>query len=349
MPEDPALPGGNPPVTPAPPGPPPLPKLPHAHQLTGFPTVAVILLHYLTCGVFSIVWLNVMHGRLPKVRSDDPSAGQAVGFCFIPFFNLYWFFFTFRRLCVRVDEQRELYGLPPSNLRGLATATCVFGVIPYINALVAYTILMPIYAALMQSSVNQLADRSVTTTPRATLAPQPAGSGMPGWAIALICIFPAFFMIAILSAMLLPALAAAKRKAQMINSVNNLKQVGLAMRIWESEHNGQFPFHVSQAQGGALESCQQDANGFELNPAPVFMVMSNELSTTRILVCPNDPTKHAAADFASLTAANISYELRTGPDVKENDPQAVLAVDPFNGEVLYADGSVQRDLRYRRR
>lgn len=62
------------------------------HQLTQFSVLAVLLLHFLTCGVFSFIWLNLMHGRLPKVRKDDPSAAMAIGFCFIPFYNLYWIF-----------------------------------------------------------------------------------------------------------------------------------------------------------------------------------------------------------------------------------------------------------------
>ena len=86
------------------------------HSLATFPVVAIILLHYMTCGIFSLVWLNLMHGKLPRVRSDDPSAGKAIGFCFIPFYNLYWIFFTYRRLCLRIDEQQNLNGVEPNAL-----------------------------------------------------------------------------------------------------------------------------------------------------------------------------------------------------------------------------------------
>jgi hypothetical protein len=319
-------------------------------QLTTFPVVAIILLHYCTCGIFPLVWLNLVHGRLPRVRPDDPSAGKAVGFCFIPFFNLYWIFFTYRRLCLRVDKQRELYGLPPSKLRGLATTACIFQVIPYINVLLGFTIIMPIYIGMMQSSINQLARQSETTVPRGTLPAQPAAPALPGWAVALIicgCILPLIAIVAILAAMLLPALAAAKHKAQQINSINNLKQIGLAFRIWEGDHNNQFPFNVSQAQGGTMELSQPGSNGYEQNPAPVFMVMSNVLGTTRILICPNDPAKHVATNFASLTADNISYELRTGTNLNDSHPQEILAVDPFNGLVLQCDGSVQVNRAYK--
>jgi hypothetical protein len=327
--------------------PPPVPPHGHAHQLTSFPVVALILLHYLTCGVFSWIWLNLMHGKLPRVRSDDPSAGRAIGFCFIPFFNLYWIFFTLRRLCLRVDEQRELYGLPPSNLRGMATTACIFQVIPYVNALFGYTVVTPIYIGLMQSSINQLVKKSATTAPRATLPIKGEASGMPVWGIVLVCVLPVF-LIAFLAAMLLPALAAAKRKAQEITSINNMKQIGLAFRIWEGDHNGQFPFNVSQAQGGTRELCQPDNDGYDHNPAPTFMVMSNELFTPRILICPNDLNKHEAVDFASLTGDNISYQLRTGTNVVDSNPQEILLVDSINGLVLYCDGSVHIDRHYKK-
>ena len=141
---------------------------------------------------------------------------------------------------------------------------------------------------------------------------------------------------------------ASRREAQIINSESNLKQIGLAFRLWEGDHNDQFPFNVSQAQGGTRELCEPDSNGFEKNPVSIFMVMSNELATTRILICPNDKTKQAAADFASLTANNISYQLRTGANINDNHPEEILAVDPINGIVLHCDGSDQRDFHYKK-
>ncbi len=330
--------------------PPPIPTIANSgHVLTTFPVALVILLHFMTCGIFSLVWLNLMHGKLPRVRPDDPSAGRAVGFCFIPFFNLYWIFFTYRRLCLRVDEQRGLYGLPPSNLRGMATTNCIFQVIPYINALIGYTIITPIFIGMMQSSVNQLVNKSATTAPLATLPAQPnAPSGMPGWAIALIvcgCLVP---FIGLLAAIAIPNFVAARNSALANQSMNNMKQIGLALRMWEGDNNGQYPWNVSVTNGGVKELCQTGTDGFEKNPAAVFMVMSNELSTTRILVCANDPDKQPAPDFQHLTANNISYELRTGKKVSDSDPQEILAVDPINGIVLHCDGSVLRDKSYKK-
>jgi hypothetical protein len=75
--------------------------------------------------------------------------------------------------------------------------------------------------------------------------------------------------------------------------------------------------------------------------------MSNELSTTRILVCANDPEKQAAMNFSTLTATNISYQLRSGPDLNDSHPDEILAIDPINGIVLHCDGSVQIDSHYR--
>jgi hypothetical protein len=50
-----------------------------------------------------------------------------------------------------------------------------------------------------------------------------------------------FCILAILAGMLLPALSKAKAKAQRIKSVNNLKNIGLAARIYAGEHDGKLP------------------------------------------------------------------------------------------------------------
>jgi len=125
------------------------------HRLNSFPIWALVLLHYVTFGIFSIVWLNIYHGKMPKRRPDDPSAGKAVGFLFIPFYNLYWLFVTHIRLCERLGEERKNCGLEDDETRSLAIVTCVLHVIPCINYLSLFAV-YPIFASFVQASVNEI-------------------------------------------------------------------------------------------------------------------------------------------------------------------------------------------------
>jgi prepilin-type N-terminal cleavage/methylation domain-containing protein len=110
-------------------------------------------------------------------------------------------------------------------------------------------------------------------------------------AFTLIELLVVIAIIAILAAMLLPALAAAKRKAQRISCVNNIKESSLAFRIWEGDNGDKYPMAVSTASGGAEEQVQHGGPtllGYKYGVANVFGVMSNELSTPKILACPSD-------------------------------------------------------------
>jgi hypothetical protein len=294
-------------------------------------------------GIFSLIWVNLMHGKFPRLRPDDPSAGRAVGFCFIPFFNLYWIFFSYRRLCLRIDEQRSLYGLPPSGLRGMATTACIFQVIPWINVLIGYTIITPIFIGMLQSSANELARKSATTAPNATLPVVPSAPGMPVWAIVLVVCGCSIVPIAILSAMLLPALAHAKAKAQRISCVNNLKEIGVAFRVWEGDNSDRFPFNVNAKDGGTLELSALGRDGFDKNSWRHFQVMSNELGlSSKILICPADSEKQPASDFNHLGAINVSYLIHSGTNVTDASPESVLVICPIHHNVLFVDGSVQQ-------
>ena len=101
---------------------------------------------------------------------------------------------------------------------------------------------------------------------------------------------------------------------------NNLKQLALASRIWAGDNNDKLPVEIAAAAGGALEFTNAD------DAWKIFQVMSNELSTPKILVCPDD-SKHtvAATNFSAHLQNKISYFISL--DTIAGNPQAPLAGD----------------------
>ena len=143
-------------------------------------------------------------------------------------------------------------------------------------------------------------------------------------------------IIAILAALLLPALAKAKRSAQRTNCVNNLKQIGLAFKGWDVEHNALFPMAVSISDNGAKEhvvsSGSSANNGADYGLTNVFTAMYNELGTPKILVCPADTTRIAATNWNDFGTNSLSYFVNGNAD--EKFPLMMLSGDRNLGNIL---------------
>ena len=138
-------------------------------------------------------------------------------------------------------------------------------------------------------------------------------------------------MIPIYAAMMLPALAAAKQKAQSINCVNNLKQLSIGVRLYSGDNKDQLP------------------------PAATWCdAIQPEAGTTNIFRCP--------ADFSGSRCSYAFNAKLGGMDESKINPNTVMIFESDGGwnanggselmirkprharvfVVAFADGSVQQ-------
>lgn len=127
-------------------------------------------------------------------------------------------------------------------------------------------------------------------------------------------------ILLLLACVLLPSLAYQRRHARARACVDNLKQIGVAYRTLTLDGGDSYPAQVDVKSGGAREEIESGHVFFN------YVVMSNELSSPKILVCPQDDGKIAAVSFSPrFNNTNVSYFV--GANAVDTFPQMFLSGD----------------------
>jgi len=125
------------------------------HRLTWVLSIdALIFLHFATLGLFTLIHFGLMHSRMPMIKYDDFTARRAIGFSFIPLFNLYWVFRFWLRIADRVGLQTRLRGFRQAIPESLMRATVIVSLIPVAGF--ASLIMYPVCIGQIQRSCNEV-------------------------------------------------------------------------------------------------------------------------------------------------------------------------------------------------
>ncbi len=139
-------------------------------------------------------------------------------------------------------------------------------------------------------------------------------------AFTLIELLVVISIIAILAALLLPALSRAKAKAQRVNCLSNLRQVTLGFNMWSDDHGEKYPWMVDVNEGGS--------QGMSIEASYQFLPLAGEIASPKVLSCPGDKAVTAKAtwnEFATNALLSLSYF--AGICANERTPTSLLVGD----------------------
>jgi prepilin-type N-terminal cleavage/methylation domain-containing protein len=163
---------------------------------------------------------------------------------------------------------------------------------------------------------------------------QEAGDGFT-----LIELLVVIAIIAILAALLLPALAKAKEKAKTVQCLSNIRQVGLASSLYLGDFNDRYP--PATTRNGTMTQLSWVGNTGLQSPYSSltsqerwlsdYLVKASPQAKVEVARCPSDKTSYLGTgnsgyqDFGSSYLANIDYTVSSDTYTLTARPKDALA------------------------
>jgi competence protein ComGC len=153
----------------------------------------------------------------------------------------------------------------------------------------------------------------------------------------VLVVIAVIFVTALLISLLLPAFSRAESRSRRVSCIDNLKQIGVAYRVWENDNGDKYPALQKDDLNGMQEMLGASSGAGKYAYLP-YSIMQNEFGQSpKVVLCPADERSANTNFFYGLSNAP------TNPDFKSPDPRFYGTFDNTNVSYFCGVGALDTE------